>query len=491
MFINQALIDYQKKKRARFHVPGHAGNGTLFKKRLALGSETAFQFDLTEVDDLDVLSEPTGCIAESQAWAAEIFGVQRSYYLINGASVGLMAAMLTALKAGDKVLVSRNCHRSVINGLVLTGAQPVWVLPNADYYSQWGFWGALSIDALETAKKRQPDCKALILPSPTYEGIGSDIAAIATWCQKNNLLLIVDEAHGSLWPFFENLPVSAAHFACDVVVQSLHKSATSLTQTAIAHLPHGSRIDPAAFQQALNVLQTTSPSYLLLASLESTVGFLASAKGKATISNCFQWVKQFRQKAKAQLNAFSVFSPQTEEARNYWDPAKLVIKHHNQHHITPPDQWAIPLETQPNGIAYESINHRSALYMGNIGLTAADFDRLLEALHAYEGSDFSLLKEISKPAESPDIEKIDIEKIDVEKTEANFSDRSFLPQMALSPRAAFFSQGSPLMPEAAVGKIAKEVIASCPPGIPVLLPGEIITERHLPYLSNRPIMTVT
>jgi arginine/lysine/ornithine decarboxylase len=213
-----ALNDYDRLQRKRFHVPAHAGQdltGTdLFKD--------PFRFDLTEVEGLDVLSEPSECLLEAQEAAAKAFGVSRTFFLVNGASVGLQAALLSVLKPGEKVLVARNAHRSVLGGLILLDAQPAWFLP--EQLQAWGLRGAVRLETLQNAYRNNPDAKAVVLTSPTYEGIGSDIESIAAWCRETGLFLIVDEAHGSLWPFSDQLPVSACTFPCDAVIHSLHKS---------------------------------------------------------------------------------------------------------------------------------------------------------------------------------------------------------------------------------------------------------------------------
>ena len=258
-------------------MPGHSGQGFL-TPGFDLG-EACFAYDLTEVEGLDVLSEPSGPIAEAQAQAAALYGVAQSFFLVQGSTVGLQAAVLACLKPGDKVLLPRNIHRAVVAGLILTGAEPVWFLP--PWLPDWGLWGGISPEQFEAQLNLQSDIQAVILTSPTYEGLGSDSAAIAALCREHELFLIVDEAHGSLWPLSNRLPPSACHSGADAVIHSLHKNAGSLTQTGLAHLPHGSRIDAVAFQQALNTLQTTSPSYLLLGSIDAALGFLASDAGRA------------------------------------------------------------------------------------------------------------------------------------------------------------------------------------------------------------------
>ena len=194
----KALVDYQQLNRRRFHGPGHAGVSLGPEWEAAhctLGfSSAALQFDLTELEGLDVLSEPEGCLRESQDLLAQRLDVAHSFYLINGSSVGLQASLLAAFQPGDKVLIPRNAHRSVLSGLILAGIHPVWCLP--DWLDAWGLWGPLSTGTIETQLVNHPDIKGIVLTHPTYEGVLSPLDKIAKVCQANNLTLIVDEAHG-------------------------------------------------------------------------------------------------------------------------------------------------------------------------------------------------------------------------------------------------------------------------------------------------------
>jgi arginine decarboxylase len=464
----QALNEYNELQRRRYHVPAHAGFNLLPHGWDVL--QDHYRNDLSEVEGLDILSEPSGSLRDAQARVAELFGVQQSFFLVNGASVGLMAAMLSALKPGDQILLPRNVHRSVISGLILTGAQPIWFLP--DYLPQWGLWGAVTIAQVQTQLQRYPDIKALLLTSPTYEGIGSNVAELLQLCRKHQVLLMVDEAHGGLWPFSEHLPESAVHVGADAVIHSMHKCGGSLTQSALAHLPHGSQIDPGVFQQALNTLQTTSPSYLLMASLEAAVHALVLPEGEARLSSLLEQVAGLRQRLHAELKHFRL-STQADAHGADWDSTRLYLMNPTEC----AEEWGARLEAE-QGLAYESAANKGVLYLANLGLNSEDLDYLVNCL---------LAEDIRLTAKFASCFKTEgLEPAAQEASEPIFD----LPKMAMLPRAAFFASGKKVSRNEALGCIAKETIVHCPPGIPVLLPGEIITRQHLLFLPAEGVMVV-
>jgi arginine decarboxylase len=458
----QALTDYDELQRMRYHVPAHAGSSLLPEGWDVL--RDPYRYDLSEVEGLDTLSEPSGSLRDAQDRVAELFGVRQSFFLVNGASVGLMAAMLSTLKPGDQILLPRNVHRSVISGLILTGAQPIWFLP--DYLPEWGLWGAVTVAQVEAQLQRHPDIKTLLLTSPTYEGIGSNVMELLQLCRKHHVLLMLDEAHGGLWPFSEQLPESAVHVGADAVIHSMHKCGGSLTQSALAHLPHGSQIDPGVFQQSLNTLQTTSPSYLLMASLEAAVHALTLPEGQARLSALLEQVAGLRQQLHTELKHFRI-STQADAHGANWDPTRLYL-------ISPTEdaeEWGARLEAE-QGLAYESAVNKGVLYLANLGLNSEDLDYLVNCLLTED----IRLTAASKPS------ALGAEGLEAAAQEASES-IFHLPEMAMLPRDAFFATGERVSRKEAMGCVAKETIVHCPPGIPVLLPGEVITEKHLPFLS--------
>jgi arginine/lysine/ornithine decarboxylase len=452
----QAMKDYDGLQRKRFHVPTHAGSNILPKDWDLVCDP--YRYDLTEVEGLDVLSEPSECLADAQRRVADIFQVSHSFFLVNGASVGLMATMLSILKPGDKVLLPRNVHRSVLSGLILIGAEPVWMLP--ERLPEWGLWGCLQSEEVEKILQKHADIKALFITSPTYEGIGSDVSALSKICRQAGIYFVVDEAHGSLWPFSNALPTSACHLDCDAVIHSMHKTGGSLTQSALAHLPKTSRIDASIFQQALNTLQTTSPSYLLLASLEAACHALIHSDGQTKVQQLFNRTQQLRKTLHQHFKHYQLFEP----TDSIWDPCKLYLVNST----VSGEDWAPRIEADER-IAYESASPYGALYLAGLGLETDDFEFfqhvfLNEDQHAFSANHRteSLYKKLEE--QNPTV---------------------LLPEMAITPREAFFAAGEKIESRQAVGRIAKETVVHCPPGIPVILPGERITASHLPYLPEQ------
>ncbi len=461
----QALIEYNHLQRRRYHVPAHAG----FKLLPAAWDLPLdpYCYDLTELDGLDVLSEPTEALLAAQTQVAQLFDVAHTFFLINGASVGLMAALLSALRPGETVLLPRNVHRAVLSGLILTGARPVWFLP--DRLPDWGLWGAVTPAQVEAQLNAHPEATALVITSPTYEGVGSDVAALAQLCLARGVLLIVDEAHGSLWPFSSALPTSAAHLGADVVIHSMHKSGGSLTQSALAHLPKGSRVDPVVFQQCLNTLQTTSPSYLLMASLEATCHALASPDGQRRIVSLIEQTQSLRDTWKAQLNTFRLFDGR-EQQIPFCDPCKLYLIHPYE----AGDDWGPRLEADRQ-MAYESASPYGVLYLANLGLQSEDWAYLQASL--LEEDDCA---SVSDATASP---------VRASLTEQNPA--VLLPDMVMLPRDAFFAPGERVTSAEALDRIVKETVVHCPPGIPVLLPGERVLPAHLPFLPPQGLLVVS
>ena len=463
-----ALLNYTVLKRKRFHVPAHTGNsfgtGELLEKSLAVGLQPMLlQHDLSELEGLDVLSIPEGVIAESQALTALRCGVFQTFYLINGASVGLHAALMTAFQPNDIVLMPRNVHRAVTAAMVITGIRPAWFMPT--WEKDWGIWGAVTTDQLEDLFLQYPTAKGVVLTSPTYEGIVSDVKAIAQWCQTKGLRLIVDEAHGSLFGHLPVSPPSATQFqGVDAVIQSFHKTAGSLTQSAVLHMPHGSSLSVLRVQATLNHLQSTSPNYLLLASLDLSSAWLASIAGQAQRQSLWRNIKAMRERIHG-MSAFNLL--ETPISGGTLDKLRFYLRHA---YIKGQD-WADEME-QSHGISYELANDYGVLFLGQIGHSPSDFVALMQGLQAFAKLHPKHLHPCHQGQETSFFEAVPL---------------PILPKVMadLSPREAFFSCSECFgIDERLLGRVSGETVVSCPPGIPVLLSGERIQAEHLPFLRH-------
>jgi arginine decarboxylase len=447
----EALAETAQQNRARFHFPSHAGQPP-FEAASVLQTHL-YDYDQTELPHLDILGDPSGVLAASQKEVAVLYGARESFYLINGASTGIMAALLAlaTIYPEASVLMARNAHRSAVDGLVLSGLHPCWVQP--EYLESWGVWGEITLTALKNAYEQAPEAKAVLITHPTYEGISSDMAAIAEWCQQNGLCLIVDEAHGALWPLSEGLPDSALSTGADCVVHSLHKSGGCLTQGALLHLSKTSLLSARSIQAALNILQTTSPSYVLLGSLEATCSFWASSEGQDYLHHHILAISEFRQWATSVLKTIRIYP-------HHPGQFQLVF----QHPKLSPEAFADALETK-YGVAFEALSGNVILCSGNIGLKEADWRRLKDALSA--------LDETMEAAPC-------------------FVNAVGVPHiiMACSPREAYLRAACDVPIEEAIGKISQELIATCPPGIAILMPGERIQSEHLVFIKDRQTLSV-
>ena len=280
------------KRPFLFTTPSHCGVG--FGEFSKLVGQKVFGYDFSEIDNLDNIRNPQGVLKKSQEKAAEIYNSKASFYLYNGSTSGILALMLSVLNENDKVLIPRNCHISVLNGLILSRADGVFIEP--EYDEAFDVPKPISPSLIESALFENPEIKALIITSPTYEGVVSDLTTIATICKAHDVILIVDEAHGALWNFSDKLPTPAISLGADASVQSLHKTAGALTQSSILHISKNSKILPKKVQESLNMINSTSPSYLLLASIESAIAFLASKKGAMKLDKTLNEIIKIREK---------------------------------------------------------------------------------------------------------------------------------------------------------------------------------------------------
>ncbi|MEM8505272.1 MAG: aminotransferase class I/II-fold pyridoxal phosphate-dependent enzyme, partial [Cyanobacteria bacterium P01_D01_bin.1] len=290
------LVDALKycasRNNAAFYTPGHKrGQGISDIHRMLFG-EQVFRADLPELPELDNLFAPEGVILQAQQLAAAAFGAEQTWFLANGSTCGIEAAILSTCGPGDKLILPRNVHSSAISGLILSGAMPIYVQP--DYSAEWDLPLGVSTEAIETALIEHPDAKAVLVVSPTYQGICSDLSAIAHQTHTHKIPLIVDEAHGPHFAFHPDLPASALSAGADIAIQSAHKVLSAFTQAAMLHT-QGNHIDKTRLSQSLQLTQSTSPSYLLLGSLDAA-RYQMAAEGKALMSRALELANHARQK---------------------------------------------------------------------------------------------------------------------------------------------------------------------------------------------------
>lgn len=268
--IKDFLIDHVKKHPISFHMPGHKGSAIYKRFQYDDFLDNIMDCDITEIIGADNLFQTEGIIKNVQDIYADLYEVKKSYLLINGTSGGIIAAIMASVPKGKKLIMARNCHKSVFNALTLADVQPVYAYP--DLIQEFGISGAIRPEEIETLIEENPDAEAVILPSPNYYGICSDIKAIAEIVHRYNKILIVDQAHGAHLKMFskfgvKGLPMSAEEAGADIIINSTHKTLASFTQSAILNL-NSDRISPYILEDKLQCIESTSPSYLLMASLD-------------------------------------------------------------------------------------------------------------------------------------------------------------------------------------------------------------------------------
>lgn len=451
-----------QRQSAPFHTPGHkAGRGAAQLLREAWG-EAMLQADLPELPELDNLFAPSGVIAEAEALAAEAFGAEQTWFLANGSTAGVIAAILATCGPGDAIVLPRTVHQSVISGLVLSGARPVFVAPAYDPRSN--LVGGLTALAVAEALATHREIKAVLLVSPSYEGICGETEAIAQLCHHHKIPLLVDEAHGPHFGFHPNLPPRALSLGADLAVQSTHKVLSALTQAAMVHV-QGQRIDPHRLSQALALVQSTSPNYLLLASLDVARQQMATA-GETLMAQTLALAAQARHQLR-QISGIRLLDlPSAQPGFTSLDPTRLTV-----------DVQALGLSgfeademlCDRHGVIAELPSLHGLTFILSLGNREDDIDRLVQSFQA-------LAREAPSPA-SP------AANFPVHDNSQDLSGK-MTPTLACTPRQAFYGQQQDVAIAEAIGQPSAETVCPYPPGIPVLLPGEVVTSAAVHYLRQ-------
>ena len=436
----------------QFHIPGHTrGQGVLKEFKQLIGPK-ALKVDTTdEFDNLGTLNPATGAIAEAEELAAEAFGAARTFFLLNGSTIGNLALAMGITGKGQKIITNRNCHRSLLTGMIISGAEPVWISP--EKLEDWGLWGSINPEKIEKLLKTTKNVGAVWITNPTYEGVVSDIKTISDICKKYDVPLIVDEAHGSLWNFNSSLPEPALKLGADAVVQSLHKTGGSMSQSSMLHIAHNSKLDISKIEKSLKLLHTTSPSLILLASLDAARANLSSENGKKQIEYTVKNAKYLRKRIDKMENIQQLktdFGFKT-------DITKVFVKING---LSGKRLESI-LEIDFN-IEVESASDIGALILVNLGNKRSEIKYLADCLEKITKTDYSDIYHLENKKHMP----------------------MLTPKIKYKLRDAYYMEKEIIKKENSIGRISGEVIAECPPGIAILLPGEIITEEHMPYLAD-------
>lgn len=450
-----ALMEYVDRDTIPFHVPGHKKGDGMDSRFKDFVGNNVLSIDVTVFKLVDSLHHPTGAIKKAQELAADAYGSDKAFFSIHGTSGAIQAMILSVASQGDKIIIPRNIHKSVTAGIILSGAVPVYMQPEIDHTI--GVALGVTPETVENTLRDNPDAKAVLIINPTYYGVATDIKKIAKIVHSYDIPLIVDEAHGPHLGFNNRLPVSALEAGADMCAQSTHKIIGSLTQSSLLHVK-GDRIDVNRVQQVMNLLQTTSPSYILMASLDVARMQIAT-KGRDLLDGAIDLAEYAREEIN-HIPGLYCFGKEVLNKKGAYafDPTKLTICCKDLG-LTGYELDQILAEKYH--IQVELSDLYNALAVGSFGDTKEKIDALL-----------SSLREISMEYANTSEKRGGVLKIPE------------IPEQILAPRDAFNSSKVSIPLENSIGQISGEFLLAYPPGIPILCPGERITAEIVEYVEE-------
>lgn len=448
--IYEALVKLRKKRIVPFDVPGHKrGRGN--PELVELLGEKCVGIDVNSMKPLDNLGHPISIIRDAEELAADAFGASHAFLMIGGTTSSVQTMILATCKAGDKIILPRNVHKSAINALVLCGAIPIYIEMSVD--PKIGIALGLEKDRVAQAIKDHPDAKAILINNPTYYGICSDLKGLTEMAHEAGMMVLVDEAHGAHLHFTGKLPISAMDAGADMAAVSMHKSGGSLTQSSILLI--GEQMNSEYVRQIINLTQSTSAPYLLMASLDISRRNLA-LRGKES----FEKVIELSEYARREINAIG----------GYYAYSKELI----------------------DGVSVCDFDvTKLSVYTQGIGLTGIEVYDLLRDEYDIQiefGDIGNILAYISIGDRIQDIERLvgalaDIKRLYSRDGKDLIAGEYIQPELVLSPQEAFYSERKSLTLDDSVGQVCGEFVMCYPPGIPILAPGERITREIVDYIQ--------
>lgn len=450
-----ALRNHADNNPVQFHIPGHKkGLGSDSEFRAFIG-DNALSIDLINIAPLDDLHQPTAVIAEAQALAADAFGSDYTYFSVQGTSGAIMTMILTVCSPGDKIIVPRNVHKSIMAAIIFAGARPVFISPARD--SNLGIDHGITTRSVRRALERHPDAKAVLVINPTYFGICANLKEIVELVHSYDIPVLVDEAHGVLIHFHEKLPMSAMQAGADMAATSVHKLGGSMTQSSVLNVRKG-RVNPHRVQTIISMLTTTSTSYILLSSLDTSRRNLA-LNGHAIAEKAIALANSARKQINT-IEGLYCFGEEIlgDEATFDYDPTKVTI--HVRHlGITgyETENWL----REHYNLEIELSDMYNILCLVTPGDNEESLAKLIEALKGLSEAFHEGAEARELVVKIPDI-----------------------PQLSLTPRDAFYAETEVVPFKESAGRIIAEFIYVYPPGIPILLPGEVISQKNIDYIVD-------
>lgn len=448
----EALAAYHEEKVTPFDVPGHK-HGKGLRDFGEFWGERVVELDVNSMKCLDNISHPVGVIKDAEALLADVYGADHSFFLVNGTTSGVQAMIMSVCDPGDKILIPRNSHKSAVNALILSGAVPVYIEP--EYDMKLGIAMGITVEKVAEAIAEHPDAKAVFVINPTYYGVASDLEQIVKLSHDNNMVVLVDEAHGAHLKFNGQLPISAMEAGADISAVSLHKTGGALTQ-ASALLIRSEFIDKNKVRSIINLTQTTSASYVLMSSLDFARRNLA-LNGEAKVGEVLELSRYMRDEIN-KIEGLYAFGKEILAATGMhaFDETKLSI---NCSGLGISGFKLYDVLREDYAIQMELADTHNTLAIISLGDDRSSAETLLEAL-----------KELSKRFFSG-------------KTEHKKVDKVIVSKLVKSPRDAFFAPKRRVKITESVGLISGESLMVYPPGIPILAPGEVITAEMIDYIE--------
>ncbi|MDR3275115.1 MAG: aminotransferase class I/II-fold pyridoxal phosphate-dependent enzyme [Endomicrobium sp.] len=448
------LLSHAKRDVVSFHCPGHKNGRSIDKELKNYTGEEVYKFDVTVFDEVDSLHDPVGPIKKAQELMAQAYGVKNSFFLVNGTSVGNIAMLLSTCDSGDSIIVSRSSHKSIMAGIIMSGVWPIWIQPKIDQNLDLIFNS--TYNQIKDALDKYPEAKAVFVTSPTYNGVVTELSKIVDLCHRRKKIVLVDEAHGAHLSFNRQLPESAVAAWADLCVQSTHKILSAMSQGSVLHF-NSKLVDLNRVKKIVSMLQTTSPNYLILASLDLArrQAFLYGEENFNKVIKDAEWGRQYINN----IHSMKCFTRQEIQKLGFdLDVTKLTVN-----------------VTKTGLSGYEIENILAKEY--NIQLDYADLFNLVAIMG--EGSNkldveifVNALENISK-------------KYHGEQKNWILKIPSLATEMVMTPREVFLSNNMKKVSlKKAVGHVAAQTLTPYPPGIPVVIPGERITKEICNYLID-------
>lgn len=467
------LLQHADKDPVSFHMPGHKGEAFFRKYGYDDFLNRFVDCDVTEIRGADNLFQPEGIIRDVMDRYAALYDVQNSYLLINGSSAGLIASVMASVRPGGKIIMARNCHKAVFNALTLAGVEPVYAQP--EFLEEYGISGAIAVEEIERCMDENPDADAVILPSPNYYGICSDIEAIAKAVHTAGKVLIVDQAHGAHLKFFhkfgfgKGMPKSAEESGADLVIGSIHKTLGSLTQSAI--LNHNTdRVSKYVLEDKLQMIESTSPSYILMSFLDINAEILENHGAEAIGEwrrNLDEFYEELREIPGLRIMSVEADGGTGDSSTTSHTGSMDMTKVNLNMSAYGLDGAALELELMKHNIFAELYAGNILMLMTGIGNTKKHFDRTIAALkdiawqHAADYSE---------------------ERFAVDAAGGAASQPAFkAPAPGKLHPIPIHKEMVPL--DEAAGRICASSLIPYPPGIPLVCPGEEITEDMISYVK--------